>query len=118
MDPASFQHSINVFIEVSRLSFREVVNEAIEQFGSRSKRSFVIYAGTMWRELCDFFIFENIGELSLFNRNRSRSSSGCGYGFRKNVVWHEIRIEVNRSGEGFLVASDIGNHKEKEFVTF
>jgi len=73
----------------------------------------VIYAGVMWRELRDFFVFEDIGKLSVFERDRSRGSGGCGC--RGNIVGI-VEIQVNRGGEGFLVASDIGNCEKKEFV--
>ena len=75
----------------------------------------MIYAGVMWRELRDFFVFEDISELGVFERDRSRGSGGCGDGFGGNVVG-VVGIQVNRGGEGFLVASDIGNREKKEFV--
>jgi len=73
----------------------------------------VIYTGTMWKELWDFFVFEDTCKLSVFERDRSRGS-GCGYG--RDVVRGKVEIEVNRGGERFLVASDVGNRKKKEFV--
>ena len=115
-DPASFQHSINVFLEISKFCFGEVVDGAVERFGSRSKRNFIIYAGAMWRELRDFFIFEDISELGVFERDWCGSSGSYGDGFGGNVVGGEVGIKVNRGGEGFLVASDVGNYEKKEFV--
>ena len=114
MDPASFQHSIDVFVEISKFGFGEVVDRAVKRFGSRRKRDFMIYAGTMWRELRDFFVFEDICKLGVFERDRSRSSGGCGYG--RDVVRGEVGIKVNGGSEGFLVASDVGNREKKEFV--
>jgi len=77
----------------------------------------VIYTGAMWRELRDFFIFEDVGKLGVFEGDRGRSS-GCNsrYGFERDVVRGEVGIEVNRGGEGFLVTRDVGNHKKKEFI--
>ena len=77
----------------------------------------MIYAGAMWRELRDLFVFEDISELSVFERDRSGSSGGCGDRFGRNVVGGEVGIKVNGGGEGFLVASDVGNHEKKEFIT-
>ena len=77
----------------------------------------MIYAGAMWRELRDFFVFEDIGELGVFERDRSRSSSGCGDRFRGNVVGGDVAIKVNGSGESFLIAGDVGNREKKEFIT-
>ena len=74
----------------------------------------MIYAGAMWRELRDFFVFQDIGKLGVFERDRSRGSGGCGYG--RGVVRGEVRIKVNGGGEGFFVASDVGNREKKEFV--
>ena len=74
----------------------------------------MIYAGAMWRELRDFFIFEDIGKLGVFERDRSRGSGRCGYG--RGVVRGEVGIKVHGGGEGFLVASDVGNREKKEFV--
>ena len=76
----------------------------------------MIYAGAMWRELRDFFVFEDISELSVFERDRSGSSGGCGDRFGRNVVGGEVGIKVNGGGEGFLVASDIGDREKKEFI--
>jgi len=50
VDPASFQHSIDIFLEVSKFCFREVVDGAVEWLGSRRERHFVIYAGPVRRE--------------------------------------------------------------------
>ena len=78
----------------------------------------MIYAGPVRKECWDLFVFKDIGKLSVFNGDRSRSSD-CGYGFERNVVvvGGKVRVEVNHGGEGFLVASDIGNREKKEFVT-
>ena len=116
MDPASFQHSIDVFLEISKFGFGEVVDGAIERFGSGSKRDFVIYAGAMWRELRDFFVFEDIGELGIFKWDRSRGSGGCGDGFGGNVVGGDVGIKVNGGSESFLVANNVGNREKKEFI--
>ena len=77
----------------------------------------MIYTGAMWRELRDFFIFEDVGKLGVFEGDRGRSS-GCNsrYGFERDVVRGEVGIEVNRGGESFLVASNVGNREKKEFV--
>ena len=116
MDPASFQHSINVFFEITKLGFGQVVDGAIKEVRSRSKRSLVIYAGAMWRKFGDFFVFEDIGELSIFEGDRSRSG-GRGYRFGRDVVRSKVRIEVNRSSEGFFVASNICDREKEELVT-
>ena len=78
----------------------------------------MIYARTMQRELWNFFVFEDISELSIFEGDRSSSSSGgWRYGFSRNVVTRgKIGTEVNRGSEGFLVASDVGNHEKKELI--
>ena len=77
----------------------------------------MIYAGMMWRELRDFFVFEDISELGVFEGDKSSGGSGsCGYGFGRNIIRGEVRIEVNRSGEGFFIASDISDREEKEFI--
>ena len=115
VDPASFQHSIDVFFEISKLGFEEVVDGAIKPFGFWSKRN-LIYARTVWRELWNCFVFEDSSKLSVFEGDRSRSSDDCGCGFHRNIVRGEVRIEVNYSGESFFVASDIGNCEKKEFI--
>ena len=69
----------------------------------------MIYAGTVRRKLWDFFVFEDVGEFGIFEENRCRSGGDGGYEMR-------IRIEVNRSGEGFLVTGNIGNREKKEFI--
>ena len=67
-------------------------------------------------EVGDFFVFEDISELGVFEGNRSGGSSS-GYGFGRNVISSgEVGIEVNRGGEGFLVTGNIGNCKKKELV--
>jgi len=68
------------------------------------------------RELRDFFVFEDISELGIFERDWCGSSGGCGDGFGGNVVGGEVGIKVNRSSEGFPVASDVGDREKKEFV--
>ena len=76
----------------------------------------MIYAGAMWRELRDFFVFEDIGKLGVFERDRSRGSGGCRDGFGGNAVGGDVGIKVNGGGESFLVAGDVGNREKKEFV--
>ena len=64
----------------------------------------------------DFFVFEDISELDVFERDRSRGSGGCRNGFGGNVVGGEVEIKVNGGGEGFVVAGDIGDREKKEFI--
>jgi len=103
--------------EMSKFCFGEVVDRAIERFESRREENLVIYAGMAWRELWNFVVFEDISKIDVFEGDRSGSSSGCGCGFGRNIVNRgEIGIELNRSGESFLVASDISNCEKKEFI--
>jgi len=117
-------------LDVIYFRCRPIITMLLGWFGSRSKRDFAIYAGSMRRELRDFFVFEDIGKLGVFggNRsrnsgsngrygfegNRSRSSGGCGCG--RNVVRGSIRIEVDRGGESFLVASNVSDCEKEKFV--
>jgi len=69
----------------------------------------------MRRELSDFLFFEDIGELGIFKRDMSGSSGDGRYGFGGSVVGFrvEVEIEVNRSGEGFLIHLKERHHLEE-----
>ena len=100
-DPTSFKHAINVFLEIIKLSFREIVYRAIERFETRRQWDLMIYTGTVKRELWNFFVFEDIRKLSIFKRNRSRIGGGYGYRIRDKSR-NSIRL---KSGSRLIAAA-------------
>lgn len=101
-----------------KLGFGEIVYQDVEGFRIRHKWDLMIYTGMMRRELRNCFIFKDIKKLSLFKSDRSKIKGNCRYRIRnRNSVRVKIRIEVNYGCKGFFVAGNIGNRKQKEFVT-
>ena len=88
----------------------------------------MINTRTVWRKVWDFFLFENVSIFGVFDRNgygngREDVGVGVGIGIGTGIeigieigIENGIGVEIEGSGDGFLVSCNINNRECKELI--
>ena len=69
---------IDVFLEDLKLSFREIIDGAIDGLSAGDERNLMIYIRTVRGELLGILFFEDVGKFSVFGRDGRRRVGNNG----------------------------------------